>query len=58
LWTTFFTGLVAAVFVDAATVLRGGLVTTFSVVLDADAAVGRIMRARKPWSISLSLVGG
>jgi hypothetical protein len=56
---TFFTGLAAATFFGAATVRRGGLVCTLSVVLEADDAVGRIMRARKPWSTSFSfLVGG
>jgi hypothetical protein len=57
--TAFFADLTGVVFLDAAAVLRGGLVGTLVVVFDADDAVGRIMRARNPWSTSFSLfIGG
>jgi hypothetical protein len=42
----------------AGAVLRGGLMCALAVVLDAEAAVGRIMRARNPWSTSFSFFGG
>jgi hypothetical protein len=55
---TFFTGFAVAAFLGAAGFL-GGLVCTLLFVFCADDAVGRIMRARNPWSTSFSrLVGG
>ena len=56
---TFFTGFSVVAFFGAAAGFLGGLVCTLPVVFCADDAVGRIMRARKPWSTSFSrLVGG
>jgi hypothetical protein len=45
---TFFTGFVTAGFFGAAAAFRDGPVTTLATVLEAEAAVGRIMRARNP----------